>query len=211
MGVGTQVITRDLATALSLSQPARGVRISQVFPGTPAEIAGLQTGDLIFRIDNQIIQAHRPEDFEVFGNMIKQYKIGSTLSLEVFRDNKNMEINATLDKRPTPGNEMPEYEEENLEFTVRELSFADRVFMRLEPDENVLLVDNVESAGWASLAGLKQGDLLLQINGDGVNGLDSFKKKMGSLSKSMPETIIFFIKRGIHTLFIELQPEWERP
>ena len=210
LGVGTQVITRDLATALSLSQPARGVRISQVFPGTPAANAGLQTGDLIFRLDNQVIQAHRPEDFEVFGNMIKQYKIGSTLSLEVYRDNKSMEINATLDKRPTPGNEMSEYEEESLEFTVRELSFADRVFMRLETDVNFLLVDNVESAGWASLAGLKQGDLLLQIDGDGVSGIDSFKQKMKSLSKSMPETIIFFIKRGIHTLFIELQPEWER-
>ena len=43
-----------------------------------------------------------------------------------------------------------------------ELSFADRVFLRIPPEENCVLVENVESAGWISLAGLRQGDILLQ-------------------------------------------------
>jgi len=208
LGVSTQVITRDLSQALSLPPPGKGVRISQVFPDTPAEQAGLKTGDFIFRLDRQIIQAHRPEDYEVFGNMIKQYRIGSTISLEILRDDQIFELNATLDKRPTPGKEMPEFEDEQLEFTVRELSFADRVFMRLEPHQNGLLVENVESAGWAALAGLKQGDLLLEMNGSELNNTANFKEKMQVLSREMPQSVLFFVQRGIHTLFIEIQPEW---
>ena len=58
LGISTQVITRELATALGLPLSTRGIRVAQVFPETPAEAAGIQTGDLLFRIDGQIIQAH---------------------------------------------------------------------------------------------------------------------------------------------------------
>lgn len=209
LGVSTQVLTHELAEALGLETSNRGVRLSQVFPNTPAERAGLLPGDLLFRIDGQLIQAYRPEDVEVFGNMIKQYRIDSTISLEVWREGKIMTIKATLDKRPKPGNEMPEYEEKDLEFTVRELSFADRVFMRIDDEENGLLVENVESAGWAALAGLRQGDLLLKIDHHSVNQIEEIQSLMAGLIKKQPEQVVFFVKRGIHTLFIELQPEWE--
>ena len=49
-----------------LPRTTRGIRIAQVFPGTPAEQGGLRTGDLLFRIDGQIIMANRVEDAEVF-------------------------------------------------------------------------------------------------------------------------------------------------
>ena len=65
LGVSTQVLTNDLAEAIGLGRENRGVRLSQVFPDTPAAKAGLLAGDLIFRIDGQLIQAYRPEDVEV--------------------------------------------------------------------------------------------------------------------------------------------------
>ena len=120
-----------------------------------------------------------------------------------------MTIKATLDKRPKPGKEMPEYEEKNLEFTVRELSFADRVFMSIDDGENGLLIENIESAGWAALAGLRQGDLLLKIDHHSVNQIEEIQSLMADLIKKQPKQVVFFVKRGIHTLFIELQPEWE--
>ena len=106
----------------------------------------LKAGDLIFRIDGQIVQAQRPEDVEVFGNMIKQYRIDSKVVFEIWRDGNLLELNATLDKRPTPSNELPEYEDKLLEYTVRELSFGDQVFLRIQKEGHGVLVDNVESA-----------------------------------------------------------------
>ena len=60
--------------------------------------------------------------------MIKQYRIDSKVTFEIWRDGKTHDINATLEKRPTPANELPEFEDKELEYTVRELSFADQVF-----------------------------------------------------------------------------------
>ena len=209
LGVSTQVLTNDLAEALGLDKTARGVRLSQVFPNTPAERADLRAGDLIFRIDGQLVQAYRPEDVEVFGNMIKQYRIDSKVIFEIWRDGKLLELQATLDKRPTPANELPEYEDKDLEYTVRELSFADRVFLRIPPDENGVLVENVESAGWASLAGLRQGDILLKVNQHPVLNIKAMERLMEKIHLEQPAQVTFFVQRGIHTLFLELEPEWD--
>ena len=209
LGLRTQVITRDLSEAIGLGRNGRGIRISQVFPDTPAERAGLLTGDLLFRLDGQIINANKPEDYEVFGNMIKQYKTDAMVSLDGQREGKEISWTATLTKRPTPSLELPEHEDKSLEFTVRELSFADRVFHRLEKDSKGLVVENVEPAGWSSLAGLRQGDLLLSINQIEVQSVKNFKDIMLDVTEDQPANVTFFIKRGIHTLYIKVEPTWD--
>ncbi|MBT7651195.1 MAG: PDZ domain-containing protein [Opitutae bacterium] len=209
LGVSTQVLTRELSEALKMPKATRGVRIAQVYPRTPAQKAGMLAGDILFRIDGQIIQAYRTEDAEVFGNMIKEYKPGSLALFSGMREGKKLDLNVTLEKRPDPSNELPDYEEETFEFTVRELSFGDRVSKRLKEKEPGLIVENVEPAGWASLAGLRQGDLVLQINGESMSEVELFEKKMDQWIIEKEKRIIFFVKRGIHTLFLELEPDWD--
>ena len=209
LGVSTQVLTRELTEALSMPKMTRGIRIAQVYPRTPAQKAGLQAGDLLSRIDGQIIQAYRTEDAEVFGNMIKEYKPGAQVVFSGLRAGKKLDLNVTLEKRPDPSNELPDYEEKTFEFTVRELSFGDRVYKRLEEREPGLMVENVESAGWASLAGLRQGDLLLKINGKPMSEVNLFEQDMNQWIQQKRKRIIFFVKRGIHTLFLELEPDWD--
>ena len=209
LGVSTQVLTRELTEALKMPKTTRGVRIAQVYPRTPAQKAGMLAGDLLFRIDGQIIQAYRTEDAEVFGNMIKEYKPDSLALFSGMRKGKKIDLNVTLEKRPDPSNELPDYEEETFEFTVRELSFGDRVSKRLKEKEPGLVVENVEPAGWASLAGLRQGDLVLKINGYSMSEVELFEKKMNQWIKEKEKRIIFFVKRGIHTLFLELEPDWD--
>ena len=210
LGVGTQVITPDLSKALGLDDSTRGVRLTQVFDHTPAQRAGLLAGDLIFKIDGQIIQARQPEDIEVFGNMIKQYRTDATVRFSGLRDGSLLEINATLDRRPTPASELPSFEEEFMEFTVRELSFADRAYHRMPEEQTGLLVENVELAGWASLAGMIQGDILLSVNKHPVDNTRDFENQIEELAKEKISSVLFQLKRGIHTLFIEIEPDWEK-
>ena len=209
LGVSTQVLTRELTEALGLAKTTRGVRIAQVFPRTPAKKAGLIAGDLLFRIDGQIIQAYRTEDAEVFGNMIKEYKPGAIALFSGLRGEDQLDLNVTLEKRPDPANELPDYEEDTFEFTVRELSFGDRVNQRLEEKEPGLIIENVEPAGWASLAGLRQGDLVLKINGKTMSEVEFFEKSMNQWIQEKTKRIVFFVQRGIHTLFLELEPDWD--
>ncbi len=210
VGISTQVLTRDLSLALGLPLTTRGIRIAQVFPDTPAKQAGIKSGDLIFRIDGQIIQAHRVEDAEVFGNMVKEYRTDATIQLSGMRKDRKMDFNVTLNKRPVPPNELPKFEEETFEFTVRELSFADRVNERLDLNQSGLIIENVEPAGWAALAGLRQGDLLLSVLDEKPNSVGDFESTMNSLINQKLDRIIFFVRRGIHTLFLELEPDWDQ-
>ncbi len=209
VGLATQVLTRELSEALELPVMTKGIRVVQVYPDTPAQKAGIREGDLLFRMDGQIINAYRTEDAEIFGNMIKEYKTDATVRFTGLRNKKALDLNVTLEKRPAPPNELPEYKEETFEFTVRELSFGDRVNIRLKDDHPGLLIHNVEPAGWASLAGLRQGDLLLSIDGTEQDEVGMFEKKMNGLIKQKAKRIIFFVRRGIHTLFLELEPDWD--
>ena len=209
-GVSTQVLTRDLSEALGKAA-TKGVRVVQVYPDTPAEKADVFAGDVLLKMDGQIIQAMREEDSEVFGNMIREYKIGAEVIFSILRNGKPMEIVAQLERRPTPANELDEYDDRDFEFKVRELAFADRVNLRLKKKALGLMVENVEAAGWAALAGLRQGDVILKVDGETIDGIKSFRNHMESIAEDQSERITFFVKRGIHTLFIEFEPNWENP
>ena len=84
--------------------------------------------------------------------MIKEYKTDSIIQVSGMRKQEPLDLNITLNKRPPPPNELPKFKESTFEFTVRELSFGDRVCKDQESQVG-LYVDNVESAGWAALAG----------------------------------------------------------
>ena len=209
LGISSQVLTRELSEALELPVNSRGIRVAQVFPETPAENGGLIPGDLLFRVDGQIIAANRPEDSEVFGNMIKQYKTDAQITLSGMRDHQPIDFNITLSKRPPPSNELPDLKDKTFEFTIREISYADIVNARLEMETNGLIVENVEPAGWAALSGLRQGDILLKINQTPVNDIQEFKKLIEEQVDTKAKSIVFFVRRGIHTLYLEVQPDWK--
>ncbi|MFP6854597.1 MAG: PDZ domain-containing protein, partial [Opitutales bacterium] len=209
-GASTQVLTRDLSEAIGIAG-TKGVRIVQVYPDTPAEKGTFLSGDILMKMDGQIIQVRREEDAEVFGNMIREYKIGAKVIFSIMRKGKPMELSAQLDRRPTPSNELDEYQDRIFEFKVRDLAFGDRINLRLDKQAQGLMVDNVEAAGWAALAGLRQGDVILKVDGAIIETIDAFRKHMEGIAENQSERITFFVKRGIHTLFVEFEPNWESP
>ncbi len=207
LGVGTQVITRELAKALGLGRK-KGVRVTQVFEDTTAAKAGLETGDLLLKLDGSVIQASRREDGEVFDNLIRQYPADSEITLSGLRAGEKLELTVPLEPRPVPSSQFQSYEDENFEFTVRELAFEDRVAKRLESNQEGLLIAQVERAGWGALAGLRNGDLLLEMDGQPVASVDAFKETMAAIAEKQQERVVFFIKRGIYTAYKELEPDW---
>ncbi len=210
LGITTHVLTKELSHALGLPSSTRGIRVAQVFPDTPAQDGGLQAGDLLFRVDGQIITASRPEDAEVFSNMIKQYKTDASISLSGLREGKPLDLNISLTKRPPPSNELPKLKDETFEFSLREISFADRVNARLSDNHAGIIVENVEPAGWAALSGLRQGDFLLEIEKQPIKSIEEYKEMIEKQITAQKEKIIFFVRRGIHTMYLEVQPDWDK-
>jgi serine protease Do len=204
--VSVQVLTRELAERLDLSGKT-GVRVTRVFGGA-AEAAGLKVGDVITALDGSAIEASQPSDADLFATLIRQYKIGSTAMLTVVRDGKTLDVPVKLDTSPRLPREMKKYEDPSFEFRVRDLAAADRVSSRLPADQTGVLVDAVREGGWAALGHLADGDVLLTIDGDPVADVEAVQRRMARIADTRPRSVVFKVRRGIRTFFVELETGW---
>ena len=207
LGVATQVLTRKLAKAMKLAGKP-GVRVTQVFAGTTARQAGLKVGDIILKLDGEVVPARQPEDHEVFAHRIRQYKIGATVELDLVRGGQRRKLAVKLQAQPTPPAELKQYKDEDFEFTARELSFDDRVQRHLTEADRGVLIQSVQTAGWAALAGLAPGSVLLRIDDKPVGDVAALEKIMEEIRRKRPKRVVFFVRRGILTVFVELEPNW---
>ncbi len=207
IAIDTQVISSDLAEALGIPG-AKGVRITQVNPATSAEKAGLKTGDLLLKLDGNVIPTSRPEESDVFAALIRQYRIGSEVSLSVRRGSEDLVIKVALDARPEGTSELASVDCETLEFNSRDLGQSDRVSEKLPDDFKGVLITAVTPAGWAALGGLAAGDILISLDGKTVDSMDALKPILADLEKNLRSPIVLFVRRGITTRYIELEPTW---
>jgi serine protease Do len=204
--VYTQVLTRQLADALNLPGKT-GVRITYVIAKSSAAEAGLKPGDLVLAVDGDSIPAFRPEDTEVFDEMIRQYRIGTEVKLSVIRGSETLEIPVRLVKNSLGAREMPFYQDEILEFTARDVSEEDRVDNQWSQDIQGAIVSDVKRGSWADLAHLAVGDLIMAVDGRTIKNIAGLEQVLKEKRPSRPERIVFFVRRGIHTLFIQMEPE----
>ncbi|MCZ7643914.1 MAG: PDZ domain-containing protein [Planctomycetota bacterium] len=204
-----QVFTADLAESMGL-KGATGVRITQVFPKSTAEAAGLQVGDILTHLDGQAIDATQPEDIEVLAQMIRAYKIGSEAELTVLREPKRekTKLSVKLEARPVPETRVEQYEDLSFEFKVRDVAYMDRIKNRWAEDRQGALVVEVKPGGWAALAHLAVGDMILAVDGKPVTGAGQLEARMKEIAAQRPRHVSFFVLRGISTLFVELEPAW---
>jgi serine protease Do len=208
LATATQVLTEDLANALGL-KGRKGVRLIQIYPGHQAEKAGLKVGDILLKLDGEEIDASHPEDHEALPNMIRQFKAGTEVSFEVVRDGKPLTVPVTLEAPPTPAAELKRYKDDNFELTVRELSFDDRVSQQIEKDLRGVFVERVEHAGWAALGHLALEDVLLSVDGQPTPDVAAVEKLLKDAETRKAKRVVFFVRRGIHNMYLEVEPSWE--
>jgi S1-C subfamily serine protease len=73
-----------------------GVYISRLDPGSPAEQAGLQQGDIITHMGEQVIDEDHP-----YINVLYKYSPGDTTTLSIVRGEQNLEVTVTFGSRPS--------------------------------------------------------------------------------------------------------------
>jgi S1-C subfamily serine protease len=205
--VDVQVLTTPLARELGLVEDRKGVRVTRVMGGSAAA-AGLKVGDIITAIDGDPVEASQPSDLDLFATMIRQYKIGSTVKLSVVRDGQEQTLAVALQQSPSLPREMKKYEDPNFEFRVRDVTAMDRADRNWPEGQKGVLVEAVREGGWAALGHLADGDLLLAIDGEATPDVAAVQKKMAQITESEPATIVLKVRRGIRTLFVELQTGW---
>lgn len=93
IGIEGRNVTEELAEKYD-SQV--GIYVENVLEGTPAEEAGLQVGDIITKIDDEKVDTIQ----ELNSYKAKNYKVGDTVTLTIYRDNKEKKIKLTLGEQP---------------------------------------------------------------------------------------------------------------
>lgn len=207
LGVSTQVISSDLAEALGIPGQ-KGMRVTGIYPQSQAEKAGLKEGDLLLKLNGEIINASRPEDSDVLSEAIRQMSISGEITLDVKRNKESLVIKVPLERSPAATSELQEYQCETLEFSARDVGKEDRLRDKSDESEKGVLITTVTNAGWAALGGLQNRDILRAIDGKNIDSIDTLKTIVEEINRNKPTHITFFVRRGITTRMIELEPTW---
>ncbi|WP_038345408.1 Do family serine endopeptidase [Acinetobacter sp. A47] len=177
LGIMLQDIDRNLAEAYKLPKP-EGSLITQVAPKSPAEKAGLKSGDVIMKANGASIL--RTSDLLYTLNRIAP---NQTVNLEILRDDKIRTIAATLGTAPddTAATKDKNNPTSGLGMSIRDLTPTEQA--RLDVRGGILIQD-VKRGGLASLSNLVAGDVIVQVNGTPITNSQMFAKTVAGLPKN---------------------------
>lgn len=177
LGVMLQDIDRNLAEAYKLPKP-EGSLVNQVTPKSPAEKAGLKSGDVILKINGTSIS--RTGDLL---NVLNRTAPDQTIQLEILRDDKTRTISATLGTAPddTPAAEDKNNPTSGLGMSIRTLTEAELASLNVRGG---ILVQDVKRGGLASLSNIVAGDVIIQVNGTAITNSQMFAKTVAALPKN---------------------------
>jgi serine protease Do len=189
LGVQIGDVSKDVAESLGLGK-ARGVEVSLVEAGGPAEKAGVKVGDIILKFNGTAIE--RSADLP---RLVGATPIGSRAVVTVWRRGTQQDIPvsiAALEEekaapKPVPKNPKPEAAPNAVGLHVSDLSDVQRRELKADG----VLVEASEGA--AARAGVRPGDLILQINNVEVKDARQFNAIVAKLDPK--KTVALLVRR----------------
>ena len=131
------------------------------------------------------------------------------MEFELIRGKETRKVTVTLEADGLPVDELKRWKDRNFELILREMTEMERVTQRIPAEIEGVLVDEVMPAGWASLAHVRRGDLLMAIDGNPTPDVDTAEKLLKAAAEKKPRQLVFFLRRGVHSLYAELEPNWD--
>ncbi|HVH17255.1 MAG TPA: Do family serine endopeptidase [Myxococcota bacterium] len=200
LGVVIQKITPEIAEEFDLDEP-KGALVSKVVPDGPAADAGVEQRDVIRRFDGQPI-----DDFDDLPRLVARTPVDKKVSIVVIRDGKEKELTtkvgaleepeiAKAAATASPGGSSA------FGLRVQDLTPELAEQLGLEGNANGVVVSAVEPGGPAGEAGLRRGDVIVEVDRHEVQ--DS-----GALEKRLEETddrALLLVRRGDSQLYVPLK------
>ena len=200
LGVQVQVVTPEIAKAFGMSEP-RGALIAEVHPDTPAEKAGLKREDIIIEYNGQPIK-----EMNELPRLVAGTPPGTKTTVKVLREGKEktFPITVTELKEEQLGKEAAEQpkEENSIGVVVEDLDARMAQHLGLKETKGVVVVEVMPgSAG--SEAGLRRGDVIIEINGKAIPDTKTFQKVLAEQPKKSYAR--FLVKREGRTMIVAVE------
>jgi len=195
LGTTVQRITPEIAESLGLKE-SNGALVADVVKGSPAERAGIKTGDIIVEFNRKEIK-----DSADLPAVVARVTPGTTVPLKVVRDGKQVSLPITV-------GEMKENEivaagqEGELGLTVQPVTPEIAQGLGLNRAEGIVVTE-VSPGSAAEEAGLRSGDVITQVNRRPIKTLADYNREMNRNEKG--KSVLFLVQRGQSSLFLALK------
>jgi len=223
LGVYAEDIDKEKMATYGLRE-ARGVGITEVVSGSPAEKAGLRKGDVILRFDNDNVTSVRK-----LNRLVSEVAPDQTVRLHISRGGAEQEVAVTMGERKNFGNATVRSFPRG-EFKLRDLkNYPDFAFAfgnnrRIGISTTTLtkqladyfgivdgkgvLVTSVSEDGPAAKAGLKAGDVITAVDGEKIDGAGDISR---AINKKKDGDVTLTIIRNKHQQNVTVTPKASEP
>jgi len=190
MGVGIQDLTAELAQYYGLKDQ-KGVLVTQVFPGDPADKAGIKTKDVIIAVDGKPVGTGRELSSAVAG-----MPVGKEVPVKILRNGQEQTVKVQLAERKETEQEVKASASETDELGIRAVDLNPEAARRFGIDENEkgVLIAAVKPGSKADQAGLQQGDIVKEVNRVAVQSTNELNAEFGKAKSG--DSVPFLVKRG---------------
>jgi serine protease Do len=211
LGVSIQEVTSDLAEEFGVKD-LKGALVSGVMKGSPAEKAGIKQGDVILQFNGKVI-----EDTGHLRNMVSQAPLGTTANIKLLRQKAEIDVAVVIAELPkkladASTNDDDSVEKRNDEensalsgLVVRELTPDLAQRFGIEEHEKGVVVTKVDAGSRIAEAGIRPGDVILQVNQKNTGSLEEYSKAVSKIRAK--ERILLLIRRKGQDLFVTVRPE----
>ncbi len=184
LGVSMYTVTPDIAKSLGLKN-TEGALVSQVVDGSPAEKAGIRTGDVITSVNGQPVKSNGE-----LRNAIGMLRVGDKVEVGLLREGKPIHLTAII-ADTTAGAPGPA---ESIHKAFEGATLADA------PDEGGALVKNVEAGSAAAQSGLRNNDVIVGANRGKVTSVQQLRERAKNA-----QALVLEVRRGNTIILIPLR------
>lgn len=200
LGVGLQPLTPDLAIKFGVDEN-EGVLVNEVFERDPAALAGIKPGDVITKVDGALVDTPNK-----LSRLVAALDPGSLAMVEVVRDGKRINLNVALSERRdavVPASLPQSRSDFKLGIDVQDLTAGLAEKFRLNESRGVL-ISKVESGSLAQAEGLREGDLIKEVNRVETGTVGEFTIAVAKVKRG--DTILLRVLREGRAFYVVLKP-----
>jgi serine protease Do len=197
LGVLIQKVTPEIAESLGMER-GHGALVANVSKDGPAEKAGVKVGDVIVEFDGKEVK-----DSGDLPMVVARTPVDKKVRMKVLRDKQEITLNVAVGELKEEEVVASAPEKGELGMTVQKVTPQLAENLGLEKSDGVV-VTAVEPGSAADEAGIRRGDVILEVDRRPIRGVDEYRK---AVTGRKGRGILFLVRRGENTLFLALKPQ----
>jgi serine protease Do len=198
LGVLIQKVTPEIAESLGMDR-GYGALVANVSKDGPADKAGVKVGDVIVEFDGKEVK-----DSGDLPIIVARTAVDKKIRMKVLRDKTEVTLDVAVGELKDEEVVASAPEKGELGMTVQKLTPQLAENLGLDKTDGVV-VTAVEPGSAADEAGIRRGDVIVEVDRKPVRGVEEYRKFIAGSRKG--RGILFLVRRGESTLFLALKPQ----